>query len=708
MNKQLDERFEQTCIDFQDAISGNFDRMSQALEDMRFAYVSGAQWDGSDGEMYKNRPKFENNTTAIAIQRIHGQYQRASFGVKIIPNSDEATDTDAEVLTGKYRDDYIKSDGIEADSNAALEAFTCGFGATLWTNKYENEESPDPKRQYLCNEPVYSACTSVVFSANAIRKDKSDAEKAWLLVRANRKAIEEEYETSVATYPNTTYDQFGWNYDTNKDIFLAHVWEVVEKTVTDYVFPFSDLVVTVGNGQIIDQNGNSISRAIFNELKDIEDYDTIKRKERTVEYSFQHGNGYLVKPRKTPFRRVPIIPRYGHYCVINGIEHWFGEVALKRDPQRFGNMLYSALGQIASQNQVPMKEYLPAQVNRHKTAFEEKDIENPPYLLTDPVELPDGSFAVGPVGAHEPPAIGSGLQAAIQINNSIKSEQEGTGQSTVPANTSAQAVQQVNERQDDRYQALFQNQMFGIQAGARVYIPAAQTIYFAQSRNIRLLGEDGSTSNIQTLQNSLSPQGDSYGPFQYAARGNYEIQVQMDEAWKDKKTREMQEAMTMLQYVDANSPMGQLIVNQAVLASSSSSQSAQNIRKLARCNIIDLMLAKGLQVQPENEEEAKYIQKKTEEMNKPPEPTPEQQAMIQSAQAEAEARTMEGKAAMQNEVNDATKNEIALLKVQNEQEALKIKAHEAGAAIRLKDAQATKAKADAAANLAQKMVGGEG
>ena len=702
MNKRDSARFEETRIAFQDAINSNYDRMAQAVEDLRFAFVAGAQWDGSDSEMYKNRPKFENNTTAIAIQRIHGQYQRANFGIKVIPNSDESTDMDAEILTAKYRDDFIKSDGIEADSNAALEAFTCGFGATLWTNKYENEETPNQNRQYLCSEPVYSACSSVVFSANALRKDKADAEKAWLLVRANRKYIEEEYQETVCSYPTLISDNFGWNRDSTKDIYLAHVWEVTEKTFTDYIFPLSQLKITVGNGDIIDQEGNSIDREILNELKDIEEFEVIKRKVKFIEYSFQHGDGYLIRPKKTPFKRVPLIPRYGHYCVINGIEHWFGEVALKRDPQRFGNMLYSALGQIASQNQITLNEYLPAQVNRHKDAFQNKDIDNPPYILTDPAELPDGSQAIGPVGTHQPPAIGSGLQAAIQINQGIKAEQEGSGQSTVPANTSAKAIQQVNERQDDRYQALFQNQMYSIQAGARVYIPAAQELYFSQSRNIRLIGQDGSSSNIQTMQQGLSPDGDNYGPYQFSARGDYEIQVNMDEAYKDKKTRELQEAMQLLQYVDSNSAEGQMIVNQAILASTA--DSAKNIRKIARTNIIDIMLSKSLQIQPENEEEAKYIQKKQEEMNKPPEPSQEQQAMIKSAQAEAEARVMEGKAAMQNEVNDATKNEIALLKIQNEQESLKIKAHEAGATINLKDAQAMKAKADVAANLAKNIV----
>jgi hypothetical protein len=704
MNKRDAKRFEDTRLAFQCAVDSHYDKMAQAVEDLRFAFVAGAQWNGSDGDMFANRPKFENNTTAIAIQRIHGQYQRANFGIKVIPNSDEATDLDAEVLTSKYRDDFIKSDGVEADSNAALEAFTCGFGATLWTNRYENDENPNANRQYLCSEPIYSACSSVVFSANALRKDKSDAEKAWYLIRANREYIEREYGESVCSYPQSTYDNIGWEWDATKDVYLAHVWEVVEKTFTDYIFPFSGLTITIGDGSILDQDGNEISRDIFNELKDIEEYDQIKRKVRNVEYSFQHGDGYLIKPKKTPFKRVPIIPRYGHYCVINGIEHFFGEVALKRDPQRFGNMLYSSLGQIASQNQIPLKEYLPAQVNRHKTTFENKDIENPPYLLTDPADLPDGSVAIGPVGDHQPPAIGSGLQAAIQINSAIKTEQEGTGQSTVPANTSASAVQQVNERQDDRYQALFQNQMYAIQAGARVYIPAAQEIYFSESRNIRVIGQDGQSSNVRTMQDSLSPSGDVYGPYAYCARGDYEIQVKMDEAYKDKKARELEESMTLLQYVDSNSPEGQMIVNQAIMATTSDTN--VDLRRIARYNMIDIMLARGLQVEPKSQEEAQYIQKKQEEMNKPPEPTPEQQAMIQAAQAEAEARQMEGQAAIQNEINDATKNEISLLKAQNDQEALKIKAHEAGATINLKEAQAIKAKADAAANMAQKMAEG--
>jgi hypothetical protein len=719
MRQELVDRFEQTKIDFNEAISGHWDRMDQAVEDMRFAFVRGAQWQGSDEKMYQNRPKFENNTTSIAIQRIHGQYQRMKFGVKIIPNSDESKEEDADLLTSKYRDDFIKSDGVEADSNASLEAFTCGFGATLWVNKYENEENPDPNKQYLCSEPIYSAASSVIFSANAIKKDKSDAKKGWLLVRMNRKAIEEEYGVKIATYPHVVGSALELPIDNTKDVYLAHVWEKTEKKVIDHIFS-DGLVITTGDG-IKDNIGNDVPREVFEELKSLDDFEVIKRKVCCVEYSFQHGDGYLIEPQKTPFKRIPIIPRYGYFCVINGVEYWWGEVAQKRDPQRFENMLYSALGQIAAQNQIGIKEYLPQQVARHARAHASKDVENPPYLLTDPATTEQGQEVIGPVAEHQPPQIGSGLQAAVQINSSIKQQHEGTGQSTLPANASAVAIQQVNERQDDRYQMLFQNSMYSIQAGAKVYIPACKQLYFSQPRNIRLLSIDGTFSMADTMQQDLSPDGLSYGPYKNAAQGDYEVQVQMDEAYKHKRAREHEEALKMLQYVDTQTPKGQMVLNQAILTTDS--DASRDLKKLARMDNIDIMLSKGIQVKPENPEEEQYIQQKMQQMQQQAQQQdPQTQALIMQAQAEAQARQMEGQAAIQNEqndavknqmdqqklqmeaINDAVQNEIAAQKVENERARLQIEAQKAGADIHLKSAQALKTQAETATTLAKEHI----
>lgn len=720
MKQVLQDRFNDTLVAFNEAVSGHWERMDQAVEDMRFAFMRGAQWQGADAKMYQNRPKFENNTTSIAIQRIHGQYQRMKFGVKIIPNSDDATEEDADLLTSKYRDDFVKSDGVEADSNASLEAFTCGFGATLWVNKYESEENPDPDKQYLCSEPIYSAASSVVFSANAIRKDKADAKRAWLLVRMNRKAIEDEYGCNVATYPHLIGTTFEMPTDYTKDVYLAHVWELTEKKLTDYIFP-DGLVITTGDG-IKDNQGNDVPREVLNELKDLDEFETVKRTVCCVEYSFQHGDGYLIEPQKTPFKRVPIIPRYGYFCVINGVEHWWGEVAQKRDPQRFDNMLYSALGQIAAQNQVAIKEYLPQQVARHARQHASKDIDNPPYILTDPARTEGGQDVLGAIGEHQPPQIGSGLQAAVNINSNIKQQQEGTGQSTLPANSSAQAIQQVNERQDDRYQMLFQNAMFSIQAGAKVYIPASKEIYFSQPRNIRLLSVDGTFSMADTMQQGLSPDGLSFGPFKNSACGNYEVQVQVDEAYKNKREREHEQALAMLQFVDTQTPKGQMVLNQAILTADS--DASRDLKKIARMENIDIMLSKGIQVKPESQEEEQYIQQKMQQLQQQAQqPDPQQQAILMQAQAEAQARQMEGQAALMNEqndamknqmqqqkmemdaVNDAVSNQIAVQKAENERAKLEIEAHKAGADINLKSAQALKTEAETVSTLAQQMAG---
>ena len=130
----------------------------------------------------------------------------------------------------------------------------------------------------------------------------------------NRKSVEEEYGCKIATYPHLIGTTLEEPTDWQKDVYLAHVWEVTEKKLTEY--HFSDgLVITTGDG-IKDNQGNEVPREILNELKDMDEFEVIKRTVTCVEYSFQHGDGYLIEPQKTPFKRIPIIPRYGYFCVI--------------------------------------------------------------------------------------------------------------------------------------------------------------------------------------------------------------------------------------------------------------------------------------------------------------------------------------------------------------------------------------------------------
>ena len=663
-------------VDFNHSVTGSYDKNQQVIEDIRFAKIPGAQWYGSDADQYRNKPKPENNKIARQINRILGQYMRLEMNAKIISASEEATDEDAEMLQSRWRNDFNISDGIEGTQNAADEAFHGGFGAFKLVASYEDEESPNEDYQSLNITPVYSAASSVVFNAGAYRKDKRDAKQGWHLVRVNRSETEEEYGVSLAPFPEATtnYNYFDWTCDNTKDIYIAHYYEVIKKKITE--FDFNGLKIIKDGRTYKDEFGNKYDKEMIDDLKEGVEFEKKTKTIQYVEYALISGDQFLIEPRRTPFRTVPIIPQYGYHQVINGIEFYCGEVCRQRDNQRFLNMGFGAMMEIMAQPQVEVPEYLPEQVQRFASMHANRIVENYPYMMSDPVKDKSGNIThMGPVGTHTPPQIGTGMQAAMQYLNQNLDEQGGTGQSTLPSNTSAAAVQQLNDRQDDSYQPMFQNAMQSLKAACEVWISAAQKIYFQNERTLRLESADGSYSQIKTMQYKFDEDRQMIGPFKNSALGKYDVVVKAGEGHKTKKEADKSDNLEILQYTDTATPKGQMVLNNLIL--SSSAEGTQDARRIARHENIKIMVDMDIDPQPKSDEERQYVEQlmqAKEQAAQNPQPNPQ----MVLAMAEAQARKDEGQAAIQNEVNDAEKNRIELLKLQLRDKELNIKAAEVG------------------------------
>jgi len=615
-------------VDFNDAIASNYDNNKACLEDIEFAKIAGAQWKGSDAEQFKNKPKPENNKIFKQINRLLGQYQRMEMNAKIASASDDATDEDADILQGRWRNDFNMSDGVEALNNAADEAFFGGFGAFKLAAKYEDEENPKDENQYLCIEPIYSAPSSVVFSAGSIRKDKQDSKQAWHLVRVNRKETEETYGLDLSSFPESL-SFFQWCTESTKDVYVAHYYEVIEKVLVEHDFG-DGLVITTGDG-IKDNMGNKITRDELSALKDVNEYEVRRKRVKYVEYALMSGDKFLIKPQKTAFKSIPIIPQYGYHTVINGVEHYCGEVCRQRDNQRFLNMGFGALMEILAQPQVEIPEYIPEQVNRFSSMHQRKGLDNPAYLLTDPVTDEDGNIRhLGPIGKSTPPNIGSGMASALQFINSNIDEQGGVGQSTLPSNTAADAIKQMNERQDDAFQPLFQNAIQAIKTACKVWIPAAQKLYFSGSRQIRIQGPDDSYSQVETLGYAVTPEG--FGPYKNSARGRYDVTVKIGESHKGMKEAELAAARELLQYTDTSTPMGQAVLMSAV--QSTTGESMATVRKMARYNEIKIMLSEGIDPDLKTDEEKQFAQGVMMQMQQAAQQSQMNNPMMIAAQAE--------------------------------------------------------------------------
>lgn len=665
--------------DFDRSVYGSYDRNEQVIDDIRFAKIPGAQWVGADFEQFQNKPKPENNKIARQINRILGQYERLEMNAKIISASEEATDDSAELLQSRWRNDFNSSDGIEALNNAADEAFHGGFGAYKLVAKYEDEEKEDDDYQNISIEPVYSAASSIVYNAGALRKDKRDAKQCWHLVRVNRKETEDEFGVSIASYPESTtnFNYFDWYCDNAKDVYIAHYYELTERKITEY--DFEGFKIYQEGRKYRDEAGNKIDKEMFDELKETIPYEKETRRQKYFEYALLSGDQFLIEPRKTPFKSVPVIPQYGYHQILNGVEFYCGEVARQRDNQRFLNMGFGSLMEIMAQPQVETPEYLPEQVQRFASMHANRTVDNYAYLMSDPVKDKQGNIThVGPVAKHLPPQMGTGMQAALGFLSENMTEQGGTGASTVSSNTSGEAIKEVNQRADDSYQPMFQNAMQSLKAACETWIPAAQELYFSNERTIRLEGPDGSYSQIQTLQYEFNEKKQQYGPYKNSATGQYDVTVKTGESHKSKKEADRAANLEILQFTDSNTPMGQLTLNNLILTTTG--EDTADARRIARFQNLGLMLQMGIDPQPKTDEERQHVEQMIKQQQQAAQ-NPPQDPQVMLAQAEGQARMMEGQAALQNEQNDAEKNRIELIKLQLKDKELNIKAFEVGAKV---------------------------
>lgn len=679
-----------SLADFDRAYSAVYERNAQCLEDIRFAFQPGAQWAGSDRDQFKNKPKPEANKLFKNINSIIGRFQEAEFGAKISAKSDDADDEDADLLQARWRNDFNNTDGNKAANNAAKEAFFGGFGAFKLVSKYEDEEDPDPDKQYLCVEPIYSAPSSVYFNPGAIREDKRDAKQAWHVQRVNRREIEQEFDTKIATFQSTDNSYFfDWcvDNDNGKDVYIAHYYEVVEKSITEYRF-MDGYTITRNGRKLTDSEGEKVEREDLDALLELQPYDEVRRKIKVVEYALMSGDQYLIKPQMTPFKSVPIVPMYGYHMVINGIEQYCGEVCRQRDMQRFLNMGFGALMEIVSQPQTTRPEYTPEQIQKHAQARARSTIDNRPFEMADPIKDKDGNpVHFGPTALHQPPQVGTGLASAIQFLNQNIEEQSSVGQSTLPANTSATAIQQINERTDDSVLPLMTSAVQAIETLCRTWIPAAQKIYFTNPRNIRVMSDSGQYRRVRTLEYTNGKDG-TYGPYRHTAKGKYDVSVKRGESYKTRKEAERQSAMELLQYTTTDSPMGQLALATAI--QSTTGDVSEPMRVMAKMQSMQILISQMLPMlmqgsitlreigytTPEDQQLASSIAQRLIQAQQN-----QQNPQAQLAAAEAQARMMEGQAALQNEQNDAVKNQIAYEKMLNDRAKVQIDAQKAGVAI---------------------------
>lgn len=496
------------------------DERRQCLEDRRFLTIPGAQWEGSLGEQFANKPRFEVNKGQLGLIRIYNEYRNNRVTVDFRPKDGGKDDPLADMCDALFRADEADSCAEEAYDNAFEEAAAGGFGAFRLSSEYENEDDDEDERQRIRILPIYDADTSVYFDIDAKRQDKSDAKRCWVIHSMTPEAFKAEYDQDPATWPkDNTSDLFDWN--TPDVTYVAEYYEVEKKTETHHVFIDAEgmeVIYSEDDLEDMSETGEGeeeVEGSVDAGIAMLAEQGTVKLREKRVRVRRVHkyimsGGGILEDCGYIAGKHIPVAPVYGKRWYVNNVERMAGFVRYAKDAQRLKNMQLSLLAETSALSPIQKPILHPEQVMGHEIMWQQDNIKNYPYLLINPITDAEGNpVPGGPVGMTQPPQIAPAMAALLQLTEQDMAEILGnTSQADkMVSNISAQAVEMIQQRTDMQAFIYMSNFAKAMRRCGEVWLSMAKELYHEEGRKMKGLGEMGDVEGIELGKPLISKEG---------------------------------------------------------------------------------------------------------------------------------------------------------------------------------------------------------
>lgn len=469
----------------------------QCLEDRRFYSIAGAQWEGSLGQQFENRPKFEVNKVALAVIRIFNDYRNNRFGVKFFSKDGKEKDALADTCAALFRANEQESVAEEAYDNAFEEAVGGGFGAFRLRNCYVDESDDEDERQTIKFEPIYDADSTVFFDPQAKRQDKADAKFCFVLASMSPEAYMETYGDNPQSWEKSIEDnEFDWVMP--DIVWVAEYYEVQTVKKTVYIYEtIAGIEERYTDDDFDDDESDLDSMLASVGTKFVRQKKVTKRQ---VHKWILSGGGILEDCGIIAGDQIPIVPVYGKRWIVDGVERCMGHVRLAKDAQRLKNMQVSKLGELSAFSGVEKPILTPEQVAGHQIMWAEDNVKNYPYMLLNPVTDSNGQQAImGPVGYTKPPQIPPAMAALLQITEVDMKDILGNQQAgdEIQANVSGKAVELVQNRLDMQSYIYISNFAKAIKRCGEIWLGMVKDVYVEEGRKVKGIAENGEATQIE-------------------------------------------------------------------------------------------------------------------------------------------------------------------------------------------------------------------
>ena len=569
------------------------DERLQCLQDRRFYSIAGAQWEGPLYQQYENKPKFEVNKIALAVQRIFSEYRNNRIAVDFVSKDGTKSDVLADMCDGLFRADEQDSTAEEAYDNAFEEAVGGGFGAWRLRTVYEDEEDPENEKQRIRIEPIFDADSSVFFDLNAKRQDKSDARHCFVVYSMTRQAYKAEWNDDPANWPKEVH-QYEFDWATPDVVFVAEYYRVEE--VPDRVRIYRALDGTEERYTQSDFDADDTLEETLAAIGSVLVREKRGKRRRVHKY-IMSGSKVLEDAGYIAGKNIPIVPVYGKRWFVDNVERCQGHVRMAKDAQRLKNMQLSKLGEISALSSVEKPIFTPEQVAGHQQMWAEDNLKNYPYLLLNPITAADGSSQVGGPVAYTkapevPPAMGALLALTEQDMKDMLGNQE-QGDKIV-SNISGAAVEMVQQRLDMQSFIYMSNMAKAVRRSGQIWLSMAKEVYVEPKRKMKTVGTQGEIGGVELMQPMIGESGE----IEYAgdlSRADFDVTVDVGPSYRSQRSAIVRSLSNVLGIVQ--DPDTQKVLLSAILMNMDG-EGLAGLRAFSRKQLVQMG------VEPPTEEEA--------------------------------------------------------------------------------------------------------
>lgn len=500
--KELADIHAESLAEFGDIWSVVEPERKQCLEDREFYSIRGAQWAGSLGEQFENKPRFEVNKTHLAVMRVINEARnnpvRADFVSKDGQDAGKLADTCDMLLRADEQD----SGADEAKGNAFEEAVGGGFGAWRLRADYEDEDDPEDERQRIIFEPINDADQCVFFDLDAKRQDKSDARRCYVITPVTHATYRDEWGDDASSWPaDMSHKWNGFDWRTPDFVYLAEVYRVEEEKQWTYVY------------RTLAGEEESYTDKDFEDDETLEDTlqatgaREIRRKRtetRKVRKLIMSGAKVLEDCGYIAGKHIPIVPIYGKRWFVGGIERYAGHVRYAKDPQRLANMLRSKVAEIAAFSSVEKPIFAPEQITPDVAMmWGDDNVKDYPYLLAHPLrDISGNPIQMGPTGYTKSPQIPPAVAALMQVSEQDLSDVLGNQQAgeQMVSNISGKAVEMIQDKIDMQSYIYLSNRARAEKRSGEIWLSMARELYAQKGRKMRGIARDGQLQAVELMR----------------------------------------------------------------------------------------------------------------------------------------------------------------------------------------------------------------